>query len=124
MKLTPLCLAFVIALMSNDCVHGQLLKNLFGGSDSNQSTPLGMEPSALGQADNVVGQQKFQLPSLPSLFKPTGSSRQHNGAKWLGQSFQPGPDSSAAIVSSSQPVESIQRQVQRDDRSHYRLGSD
>ena len=84
MKLTPLCLAFVIALMSNDCVHGQLLKNLFGGSNSNQSTPLGLEPSALGQADNVVGQQKFQLPSLPSLFNQQGAQGNTTGQSGSG----------------------------------------
>ena len=68
MKLTTLCLAIATALMISDCVHGQLLKNLFGGTNSNQSTPLGAEASALGQhASNLLGQQNFQLPGIPSL---------------------------------------------------------
>jgi len=79
MKLTTLCLAIVTALMISDCVHGQLLKNLFGGATSNQSTPLGAEASALGQASNLLGQQNFQLPGIPSLLNQQGSTAGQGG---------------------------------------------
>jgi hypothetical protein len=75
MKLTTLLLAFAAAFIVSNSVHGQLLKNLFGGGNANQSTPLGMEPSALGQASNLLGQQKFQLPSIPSILNQQGSQR-------------------------------------------------
>ena len=79
MKLTTLCLAIVTALMVSDCVHGQLLKNLFGGGASNPSTPLGAEASALGQARNLLGQQNLQLPGIPSLLNQQGSTAGQGG---------------------------------------------
>ncbi len=68
MKSTTICLALLVGLTVSNRVHGQLFKNLFGG-DTNQSQPLGYEPSALGSLNESTEQQKFRLPTLPSLFK-------------------------------------------------------
>jgi len=80
MKLTTLFLAFATAVIVSDCAHGQLLKNLFGGGDTAQSEPLGLDASVLSQASNLLGQQKLQLPSLPSLL-----NQQSSGSNILGQ---------------------------------------
>lgn len=84
MKLLTLFLAFATALLTSECAQGQLLKNLFGGGNSNQSTPLGMEPSALGQASNLLGQQKFQMPSFSSVFDQQGAQGNAAGQSGLG----------------------------------------
>ena len=73
MKLTTLCLAFVTALVISDCAHGQLLKNLFGGGNSSQHTPLGVDASTLEQASKLLGQQKFQVPGISSLLGQQGA---------------------------------------------------
>ena len=84
MKLTPLCLAIAATLMISDCVHGQLLKNLFGGGNSNQSAQQGAEASALGQTANLLGQQNLPLPGLSSLLGQQGTQGATTGQGGLG----------------------------------------
>lgn len=84
MKFTTLFLACAAALMISDCVHGQLLKNLFGGAGSAQSGLLDVDPSVLNQANNLLGQQKLQVPSLPSLLNQQGSAGNAVGQGGLG----------------------------------------
>ena len=84
MKLTTLCIAFVTALMISNCAHGQLLKNLFGGGNSNQNTPLGVDASTLEQASKLLGQQKFQVPGISSLLGQQGAQGNNAGQGGLG----------------------------------------
>lgn len=85
MKSTTFCLALLAALTISNSAQGQLLKNLFGGNDTNQSKPLGNEPSALGSLNESNGQQKFRLPTLPSLFKQQDSQSDVLGRGDLGE---------------------------------------